>query len=109
MLALAAVGLSLVFGTTGISNFAHGEMVTFGAVAALFLVGPATVALPWWLGYPTVVVLGAVFGLVMDMVLWRPLRRRRVGVVQLLIVSIDRKSTRLNSSPKCATRMPSSA
>ena len=40
MLALAAVGLSLVFGTTGISNFAHGEMVTFGAIAALLLVGP---------------------------------------------------------------------
>ena len=35
MLALAAIGLSLVFGTTGISNFAHGEMVTFGAIAAL--------------------------------------------------------------------------
>ncbi len=88
MLALAAVGLSLVFGTTGISNFAHGEMVTFGAVAALFLVGPASLALPWWLGYPAAVLLGAVLGLVMDMVLWRPLRRRRVGVVQLMIVSI---------------------
>lgn len=88
MLALAAVGLSLVFGTTGISNFAHGEMVTFGAVIGLFLVGPTTLALPWWLGYPAAVILGAVFGLVMDMVLWRPLRRRRVGVVQLMIVSI---------------------
>lgn len=85
MLALAAVGLSLVFGTTGISNFAHGEMVTFGAVAALFLVG---LSLPWWLGFPLAVILGAVFGLVMDMVLWRPLRRRRVAVVQLMIVSI---------------------
>ncbi|MFD1494506.1 MULTISPECIES: branched-chain amino acid ABC transporter permease [Microbacterium] len=84
-LALAAVGLSLVFGTTGISNFAHGEMVTFGAVAALFLVG---LSLPWWLGFPLAVILGAVFGLVMDMVLWRPLRRRRVAVVQLMIVSI---------------------
>ncbi|MDF2492177.1 MAG: livH [Microbacterium sp.] len=29
MLALAAIGVSLVFGTTGLSNFAHGEMVTF--------------------------------------------------------------------------------
>lgn len=88
MLALAAVGLSLVFGTTGISNFAHGEMVTFGAVAALFLVGPSTLALPLWLGYPAAVLLGALFGLVLDAVLWRPLRRRRVGVVQLMIVSI---------------------
>jgi neutral amino acid transport system permease protein len=88
MLALAAIGLSLVYGTTGISNFAHGEMVTFGAIAGLFLVGPASLALPWWLGYPAAVILSAVFGLVLDMILWRPLRRRRVGVVQLMIVSI---------------------
>lgn len=88
MLALAAIGLTLVYGTTGISNFAHGEMVTFGAIAAYLLVVPASLALPWWLGYPIAVILSAVFGLVLDMILWRPLRRRRVGVVQLMIVSI---------------------
>ncbi len=88
MLALAAVGLSLDYGTTGISNFAHGEMVTFGAIAAVFLVGPASLALPWWLGYPFAVILSALLGLVLDIILWRPLRRKRVGVVQLMIVSI---------------------
>nr|WP_254359338.1 branched-chain amino acid ABC transporter permease [Microbacterium hominis] len=88
MLALAAVGLTLVYGTTGISNFAHGEMVTFGAIAGLFFVGPASLALPWWLGFPLAVVASAGLGLVLDMALWRPLRRRRVGVVQLMIVSI---------------------
>ncbi len=88
MLALAAIGLTLVYGTTGISNFAHGEMVTFGAIAAYLLVAPASLMLPWWLGYPVAVVLSAVFGLVLDMILWRPLRRRRVGIVQLMIVSI---------------------
>lgn len=88
MLALAAVGLSLVFGTTGISNFAHGEMVTFGAIVALALVGPASLAFPVWIGFPLAVILSAGLGLVLDMILWRPLRRRRVGVVQLMIVSI---------------------
>lgn len=88
MLGLAAVGLSLVFGTTGISNFAHGEMVTFGAVAASFLVGAGTLALPLWIGLPLAVVLSAALGLVMDVIIWRPLRRKRVGVVQLMIVSI---------------------
>ncbi len=88
MLALAAVGLTLVFGTTGISNFAHGEMVTFGAIAALMLVGPASLALPPWLGFPLAVILSGALGYLMDLVLWRPLRRKRVGVVQLMIVSI---------------------
>jgi len=77
-----------VYGTTGISNFAHGEMVTFGAIAAVFLVGPASLALPWWLGYPFAVILSALLGLVLDVILWRPLRRKRVGLVQLMIVSI---------------------
>lgn len=88
MLALAAVGLTLVYGTTGISNFSHGEMVTFGAIAAVLLVGPASLALPPWLGFPLAVVLSAGLGFVLDAILWRPLRRRRVGVVQLMIVSI---------------------
>ena len=32
ILGLAALGLSLIFGTMGLTNFAHGELVTFGAV-----------------------------------------------------------------------------
>ena len=35
MLALASIGLSLIYGTTGLANFAHAEFVTFGAVMAL--------------------------------------------------------------------------
>lgn len=86
MLALAAVGLSLVFGTTGISNFAHAEMVTFGAV--MTLVFSRFLGWPIYFAIPTAVVLSAVLGYVLDAGLWRPLRRRRVGTVQLMIVSI---------------------
>src|SRR5690606_32802452 len=32
MLALASIGLSLIFGTTGIAIFSHAESVTLGAV-----------------------------------------------------------------------------
>ena len=34
IIAMCSVGLSLVFGTTGLTNFAHGEMVTFGGLVA---------------------------------------------------------------------------
>ena len=86
MLALAAIGLSLVFGTTGISNFAHGEMVTFGALIALLL----SVNIGWsiWIAIPLAVIVSAFFGLTLDAGLWRPLRRRGLGTVQLMIVSI---------------------
>ncbi len=86
MLGLAAIGLSLVFGTTGLSNFAHGEMVTFGAIGALLF--STVLNIPIWIAIPLAVVFAAVFGLGMDAGLWRPLRRKGIGTVQLMIVSI---------------------
>ncbi|WOF22208.1 branched-chain amino acid ABC transporter permease [Microbacterium betulae] len=88
MLGLAAVGVSLVYGTTRLSNFAHAEMVSFGAIVALVLIGPASLALPVWIGIPLAVVLSGVLGFVLDAIIWRPLRRRGVGTVQLMILSI---------------------
>jgi neutral amino acid transport system permease protein len=86
MLGLAAVGLSLVFGTTGLSNFAHAEMVTFGAVTAFFLGG--VLSLPIWIAIPVAVLVSGAMGWGLDSGLWRPLRRRGLGLVQLMIVSI---------------------
>jgi branched-chain amino acid transport system permease protein len=86
MLALASIGLSLVYGTTGISNFAHAEMVTFGALIAYFF--SVVAAWPIWVAIPLAVAVSAVFGYVLDTGLWRPLRRKGLGVVQLMIVSI---------------------
>jgi branched-chain amino acid transport system permease protein len=86
MLALAAIGASLVFGTTGLSNFAHSEFVTFGALMALLF----SVNLQWPIvvAIPLAVALSGVFGWASDAGLWRPLRKRGVGLVQLMIVSI---------------------
>jgi len=86
MLGLAAVGLSLVFGTTGLSNFAHSEMVTFGAIAALIL--GSTLQLPMWVAIPGAVLLSGGFGWALDAGLWKPLRKRGLALVQLMIVSI---------------------
>lgn len=86
LLALAAIGVSLIFGTTGLSNFAHAEMITFGALM--------TLTFGKLLGFPMIIaiiialVLSAAFGWTLDAGLWKPLRKRGVGVVQLMIVSI---------------------
>lgn len=86
LLALAAIGVSLIFGTTGLTNFAHAEMVTFGAIIAVIL--GVTFQLPMWLTIPIVIAVGAAFGWGLDAALWRPLRRRGIGLVPLMIVSI---------------------
>ncbi|MGI8528751.1 MAG: branched-chain amino acid ABC transporter permease, partial [Geodermatophilaceae bacterium] len=86
LIAITAVGLSLIFGTTGLVNFAHGELVAIGAVIAWFLnvdagipLIPATVA---------AVALGAVVGGINELGLWRPLRNRGTGLVAMLVISI---------------------
>jgi neutral amino acid transport system permease protein len=86
MLALASIGLSLVYGTTGLSNFLHAEMVTFGAIAAMIF----SVFLDWplWISIALALGLSALFGWTQDATVWRPLRRRGLGLVQLMIVSI---------------------
>ncbi|WP_328531496.1 hypothetical protein OG984_10315 [Nocardioides sp. NBC_00368] len=92
VLCLAGLGFSLIFGTTGLSNFAHGELLTFGAVMAwtfdqIFKTGGlATVSVI--LAGIIAVILGGVGGYVQDKVLWGPLRRRGTGLIAMMIVSI---------------------
>ncbi|WP_247048603.1 branched-chain amino acid ABC transporter permease [Arthrobacter rhizosphaerae] len=85
LLALASVGLSLIFGTTGLTNFAHGEMVTLGAVA---MFGLSALNLPFWLAGLLALLIGGLSGYIQDAGLWKPLRGRGTGLVPMMIVSI---------------------
>jgi len=86
ILALASIGVSLIYGTTGLNNFAHGELVTFGGFVAYIAMTAA--GLNGWVALILALILGGVFGWLQNAVLWHPLRRRRVGLIQLMIVSI---------------------
>ncbi|GAA4720935.1 branched-chain amino acid ABC transporter permease [Nocardioides conyzicola] len=86
LLALASVGLSLIYGTTGLSNFAHAEQVTLGGMLGYLLINVH--GLNIWLGGLLVVILCAFSGYFQDRVLWQPLRRRGLGLTQMIIVTI---------------------
>ncbi|HVI37696.1 MAG TPA: branched-chain amino acid ABC transporter permease [Gaiellales bacterium] len=86
LIAMCAVGLSLIFGTTGLTNFAHGELVTIGAVAAWFLNVQAGIPLIW--ATLLALIVGAAVGALNDLAIWRPLRRRGTGLIAALVVSI---------------------
>ncbi|WP_167288960.1 branched-chain amino acid ABC transporter permease [Nocardioides seonyuensis] len=86
IIAMASLGLSMIFGTTGLTNFAHGELVTFGALVAFFF--NSTLGMPFVVAAVLAVLLGLVFGWVQDTGLWRPLRRRGTGLIAMMIVSI---------------------
>jgi branched-chain amino acid transport system permease protein len=86
LIAMCAVGLSLIFGTTGLTNFAHGELVTIGAVTAWFLNVNGGLPLIW--ATVLALIVGAAVGALNDLAIWRPLRRRGTGLIAALVVSI---------------------
>ncbi|MCU0269532.1 MAG: branched-chain amino acid ABC transporter permease [Acidimicrobiales bacterium] len=89
IIAMATIGLSLIYGTTGLINFAHGELVTFGALVAWWLsTGTGGPGLSLVLAGLLAVVAGAAFGGAQEKYLFAPLRKRRTSNVALIVVTI---------------------
>jgi branched-chain amino acid transport system permease protein len=87
VIGLAALGLSLIFGTTGLTNFAHGEILTLAGLLTYYF--SAIVGLPVLAAAPLAVLLGAgISGFLQDKYLWKPLRKRGTGLIAMLVISI---------------------
>jgi len=86
IIAICSVGLSLIFGTTGLTNFAHGEMVTFGGLMAFWL--NVIIGIPLLIGAPLVIVLGGIFGFLFNELIFGRLRKRGIGLISQLVVSV---------------------
>jgi branched-chain amino acid transport system permease protein len=103
ILAMCSVGLSLIFGTTGLTNFAHGEMVTFGGIMAFvfnvtgltflgflsFIPGirdDGTFHIFW--AAPLGIILGGGFGWALNKGIFGPLRRRGIGLVTQMVLTV---------------------
>lgn len=84
--ALGAVGLTLVYGILKLVNFAHGDFLTFGAYMA-FVVNVSW-GQPLILGVLAAVAATALLGVFFELVMWRPMRARRAGLLQLLLMAI---------------------
>ncbi len=102
-IAMAAIGLSLIFGTTGLVNFAHGELIGWGMLMAYFFnfYGLAGV-FGWMASWPPpfgggvnvifaaviAMVLGGALGWLLDAVIFSKLRARGVGLISQMVVTI---------------------
>lgn len=84
--ALGAVGLTLVYGILKLVNFAHGDFLTFGAFMA-YLVN-VTWGAPLVVGIVVAMVLTALLGVLFERTMWGPMRARRAGLLQLVLMSI---------------------
>ena len=85
IIAMCSVGLSLIFGTTGLTNFAHGEMVTFGAMVTwVFNKTGMHIILAALIG----VVAGGLLGYGLDRFGFAKLRKRGVGLISQMVITV---------------------
>lgn len=85
IIAMCSVGLSLIFGTTGLTNFAHGEMVTFGAMVAYFI---NDMGLHILIAAPIAVVAGGLFGYSADRFAFARFRKRGIGLISQMVITL---------------------
>lgn len=86
IVALIGMGLSLIFATSGVFNFAQGEFATLGALIAWWL--NAYLAIPLIAAIAVAILVGAGSGYAAERGLWRPLRKRGVKLTSTLVVAI---------------------
>jgi branched-chain amino acid transport system permease protein len=90
IIAMSAIGLSLIYGTTGLTNFAHGEIVTFGAMMAYLFHVTGVFGLTTSLIVAGILafLVSGLAGAVFNGTVWAPLRRRGASLISALVVSI---------------------
>jgi len=84
--ALGAIGLTLVYGILKLVNFAQGDFMTLGAYVAFAI--NVTAGMPLWLATAGALVAVALMGLAFEYAIWRPMRVRGAGMLQLLLLSL---------------------
>src|SRR5581483_1165359 len=82
--ALGAVGLTLVFGVLRLVNFAHGDMLTFGTYVTL---GVTALGPPFWPAAVVGVLATAMLAVLLDRLIWEPMRRARTNILQLFLAT----------------------
>jgi neutral amino acid transport system permease protein len=103
VLAMCSVGLSLIFGTTGLTNFAHGEMVTFGGLVG-YLLNVTGMSFLGFLAFlpgvhsdgsfhillaaPLAIALGGLFGWALNAGIFLRLRKRGIGLVTQMVLTV---------------------
>ncbi len=81
--ALIALGYTMVYGIAKLINFAHGDIIMVGAYISLVCLN---MGLPWWLACIISIVCCALFGVVMEKLAYKPLRK--ASRISLLITAI---------------------
>lgn len=86
IIALAAIGLTMVYGVLNFANFSHADFMTFGAYIAFVL--NVALGLNIILSFFIAVAIAGALGVLLDFLVWKPMRRKNADLVSLIIISI---------------------
>jgi branched-chain amino acid transport system permease protein len=87
--ALIALGYTMVYGIILLINFAHGDILMIGAYCAFFALGAFGAGpLGMLLAFGTAMLVCAVFGVVIELLAYRPLRNANAPRLNFLITAI---------------------
>ena len=99
IISVASVALSLLYGVTRIVNFAHGEIIALGAIMTLFFSNPidsrvlfldrySPLGLNFTFSIIISIIICGIFGGLLEIFLFKPLRKSEVGNIAVLVVTI---------------------
>ena len=102
MIALGAIGITLIYSILRFAHVAHGDYMTLGAYVTLFLLtvalpalgiegegfGPFTFGYPLLIALPITVVICCTIAIAIDFSVYERLRERGTGLVMLAMVSL---------------------
>jgi branched-chain amino acid transport system permease protein len=102
IIALGAIGLTLIYGIARFGNFAHGDLMTLGAYLALFMtvwifpalglsdtqLGSLSFGWPMLISFIPIMLLVGGVAVLIDRLVYRRLRNLKVGAVMLAISSL---------------------
>ncbi len=94
IIALGSIGLTLVYGILKFANFAHGDLMTLGAYIAFLTfargghIGPLSFGIGMIGAILAAMAVVAVLCVVIDRLVYRPLRRRNANLVILAMASL---------------------
>ena len=99
IISVASVALSLLYGVTRIVNFSHGEIIALGAIMTLFFSNPIDSRVlfldrysPLGMNFTSSIIISiiicGIFGGLLEIFLFKPLRKSEVGNIAVLVVTI---------------------
>jgi len=81
IIALGAIGLSLIYGILKFGHFAHGDLMTLGAYFAFLF--KVQLGLPFWLAFVLAALLTAGTAILLNLILYRHLKKRDSVIVMI--------------------------